>query len=121
MLQPSPEVSGNLSRRACVRQRPGFPSPQTAGADLARREVHVEARPLHVLSQRMAEAAGRMLPVRTFVVREAHIAVDAEHRAGIRPRIGGDGAPKSGAKCGAIAAMKRGFVRFKPAALVARF
>ena len=43
---------------------------------------------MHVLAELVAEMAGGMLLVRTLVFREAHVAIDAEHRAAIGPRIG---------------------------------
>src|SRR3954467_9166556 len=76
---------------AHLAQRPGFRVPQTAAEKhLARREVHVEARCVHVLAQRMAEMTGGMLLVRTLVMGKTHVAVNAEHRAAVRPRIGGE-------------------------------
>src|SRR5579862_360349 len=38
----------------------------------------------------MAEVAGGMLLVRTLVLRKAHVSIDAEHRAAVRPRVGGE-------------------------------
>src|SRR5205823_6936384 len=55
-----------------------------------RREMNVKARRMHVFAERVPEVAGGMFLVRTFVFREAHVAIDAKHRAAVRPRIGGE-------------------------------
>src|SRR5580698_211812 len=49
--------------------------------------MHIEARRMHVATARMAEIAARVLLVRALVLGEAHVAVDAEDRAAIRPGI----------------------------------
>src|SRR5471032_632811 len=45
---------------------------------------------MHILAGGMAKMAGGMLLVRTFVLGETHVAIDAEHRAAVRPWIGGE-------------------------------
>src|ERR1700722_3335223 len=68
----------------------GWRHPQSAAKEyLAWREMHVETGRMRVLAECVAEMAGGMLLVRTFVLREAHVAIDAEHGAAVRPRIGG--------------------------------
>jgi hypothetical protein len=115
-----------------LRQRPGFRVPQTAAEKhLARREVHVEARCVHVLAQRMAEVTGGMLLVRTLVMGKTHVAVNAEHRAAVRPRIGGElfrNPPQLRRHCGDECAHRHlnrvaeaGFVCLEPDAFIVQF
>src|SRR5262249_32637814 len=63
-----------------------------AGAEkhFAWRKMHVEAGRVHVASQPMPELACGMLLIRTFVLGKPHVAMDAEHRAAMRPRIGNE-------------------------------
>ena len=76
-------------RGADLQKRVGIGHPETSADEhLLGREMHIEARRVDVAAEAVAELAGAMLLVRTFVLREAHVAVDAEHRAAIGPRIG---------------------------------
>src|SRR5215469_9344077 len=78
----------------------------------------------------MAEMAGGMLLVRPLVLRETHVAIDAEHRAAVRPGVGGEALRdfgKPGRHCGDESAHRRLhavaealLVRFEPWPLVMR-
>src|SRR6266567_3588931 len=52
--------------------------------------MDVESWRMHVAREAVAELAGGMFLVRTFVAAEAYVAVNAEHGAAIGPRIGNE-------------------------------
>ena len=67
-------------------RRVGTPD-ANSGVDLAGREVQVESGRVGGLSRLVAEVHRRLRLVRTLVLREPHVAVDAEHRASVGPRV----------------------------------
>src|SRR5262245_6209482 len=84
-LLPGRRFGGN--RAADLQEGVGIGHPEArADEHLLRRKMDVETRGVHVAPQTVAELARAMLLVRTFVLREAHVAVDAEHRAAMGPR-----------------------------------
>src|ERR1700687_5690674 len=52
--------------------------------------MDVESRCMHVARETVAELAGGMFLVRTFVAGKAHVAVNAKHGAAIGARIGNE-------------------------------
>src|SRR5207249_9278791 len=76
---------------ADARQGLGLRHPQTAADEnVSGRQMNVESRCVHVACEAVAELARGMFLIRTFIAREPHVAVNAEHGTAIRPRIGNE-------------------------------
>src|SRR5215469_2128669 len=84
---PDLRFAGDLV--AYLAERLGRRHPQApTEEDFVRRKMHVEARRMRVPAERVAKMTGRVFLVGPLVLGESHVAVDAEHRAAVGPRIG---------------------------------
>ena len=84
---PAVGVLGDPSPDGVSGLRVGVPDP-AAGEHVARRQVQVEAGRVGLLGPLVAEVDARLRLVRRLVLGEARVAVDAEQRAALAPRVG---------------------------------